>query len=104
MTATPATPAKLRDGTWGARVQGTARRGQQITITTRRGKSWDATVQRVLWSGDGVTLVATASGVSTHSHGRRRSRCGCRCGCAGEDGRYTGRECRDCRRDCWQMG
>jgi hypothetical protein len=64
MTATAtltASPTKLRDGTWGARVTGPAAEGDTITITTRAGKSWDAEVERVLWTGDGVSICATAS-------------------------------------------
>lgn len=56
-----ATPAKLRDGSWGARTNGTVRAGDIVQITTRAGKTWAATVTRVVWSGDGVTLCATAS-------------------------------------------
>jgi len=74
MTAT-ATPTKLRSGDWGARVQGRVATGDSITITTRSGKSWTATVSRVLWSGDGVAICATESrggGGSRRSGGRRR--------------------------------
>jgi len=54
-----ATPAKLRDGSWGARVKGAAKSGDVLKVTTRAGKSWTATVDRVLWKGRGVTLVST---------------------------------------------
>lgn len=54
-----ATPTKLRDGSWGARVQGSVAVGDSVTITTKGGKSWDATVTRVVWSGEGATIVAT---------------------------------------------
>jgi hypothetical protein len=53
-----AKPAKLRDGTWGARVTGTPKAGDVVTITTATGKSWQSTVAKVLWKGDGVALVA----------------------------------------------
>jgi hypothetical protein len=56
-----AAPAKLRDGSWGARVQGDAAVGDVVTITTRAGKTWDARVKKVLWSGDGIALCATTS-------------------------------------------
>lgn len=46
-----ASPAKLRDGSWGARVVGEAREGDTIRITTRSGRSWAAVVTRVLWTG-----------------------------------------------------
>ena len=60
MTTATATPKKLKDGSWGARVSGSVAAGDEITITTRSGKSWQARVDRVLWSGDGITLVSTS--------------------------------------------
>ena len=60
MTTINATPAKLRSGEWGARVQSdTVSVGDTIQITTRAGKSWPATVSQVIWRGKGITLVAT---------------------------------------------
>ena len=58
----PAKPARLRSGEWGARV-GTedVGRGDVLVITTRAGKSWEAEVSRVVWSGDGQALVETRS-------------------------------------------
>lgn len=60
MSIKAATPAKLRDGSWGARVKGDAKKGDEIQITTQGGKSWTAVVETVVWSGDGITLVKTA--------------------------------------------
>ena len=57
----PATPAKLRDGSWGARAPRNVQVGQTLTITTRAGKSWDATITRIVWVGDDVALCATES-------------------------------------------
>jgi hypothetical protein len=57
---TLATPAKLRNGSWGARVHGAVREGDTIEIRTKAGKSWQARVRRVVWSGQGVSLVSTA--------------------------------------------
>lgn len=56
-----ATPAKLNDGSWGARVAASVNVGDALTVTTKAGKSWSATVSRIVWSGDGITLCATAS-------------------------------------------
>jgi hypothetical protein len=56
-----AKPAKLKDGTWGARVDGSAAVGDEITITANNGKTWRARVRAVLWTGEGVSLVATQS-------------------------------------------
>lgn len=67
MTTITASPAKLRDGTWGARVPGEVTPGAQIEIVTRAGKRWNAQVVRVLWTGqdrrtgDPVSLCATQS-------------------------------------------
>lgn len=52
-------PTKLRDGTWGATVQGTVRSGEMITVRSRGGKTWEAKVSRVVWQGNGVTIVGT---------------------------------------------
>jgi len=49
-TIMKATPAKLRDGSWGAKVHGTCKVGDTVTIETRAGKTWDATVTSVVWS------------------------------------------------------
>ena len=52
----------MKDGSWGARVEGRVSVGDTITISTRSGKSWQARVLRVVWSGDGVTLVVARTG------------------------------------------
>lgn len=56
-----ATPCKLRDGTWGAKTSETIRKGDIVMITTRAGKSWDARITRVVWTGDDVAICATES-------------------------------------------
>lgn len=62
MTTAAASPTKLRDGTWGARVKSTSvQPGDAVTVTTQSGKSWTARVSRVLWSGEGVSIVSTES-------------------------------------------
>lgn len=55
------TPAKLRNGNWGARVEGSPFVGQTARITTKSGKSWDAMISKIVWQGDGVALVETES-------------------------------------------
>ena len=58
-----ASPAKLKDGSWGARVPGTATTGQTITVRAANGKTWTAVVDRVLWTGtsngERVSLCST---------------------------------------------
>lgn len=63
--ATPlhATPIKLRNGSWGARVHGLPSEGSLIRIEAKNGKSWDAIVARKVWEdrAAGVAIVATRS-------------------------------------------
>ncbi len=59
-----ATPAKLRDGSWGARVEGRATEGQTVQVEARGGMRWIATVVRVLWT-DGRVSLRVTRGVST---------------------------------------
>ena len=56
-----ATPAKLRDGSWGARTQGEVAVGDTVEITTRSGKTWKARVTAVVSCTGGVSIVATQS-------------------------------------------
>lgn len=70
---TTATPTKLRTGAWGARVPtADVSVGDEITITSRAGKSWQARVSKVVWTGEGQAIVATESldqpARSSHSH------------------------------------
>jgi hypothetical protein len=76
-----ATPIKLKNGSWGAKVQGSVDVGAQLDVQTKSGKTWTATVERVVWSGSGVTIVATRSSRSSRW------------------GQGSGRE--DCRRYGW---
>lgn len=73
-----ASPAKLRDGGWGARVRGAVTEGDTVTITTRAGKSWEARVTKVVWTGDGLSICATESLDRASAPRTRRSR-GCSC-------------------------
>lgn len=98
MQTIPATPKKLRNGTWGA-IASTEQvsRGDTLTITTRAGKSWTATVEQVIWRGDGVAICATAS--APRSGGRSAVRgvdyCGYPCPVSGR--RCTASDpCHDC--------
>lgn len=90
-----ATPTKLRDGTWGARVSGRVSEGDLVTIRTSTGKTWQARITRIVWAGkdrDGAdaAIVATASTEPKPATPARRARIGApraggRCrGCRGE--------------------
>jgi hypothetical protein len=90
-TLTPATPAKLRSGEWGARVHGPAKPGDEIEVRTKSGKSWTAVVDRVVWTDGQVSLCATMSlarylyGPSGRpSDGRSNSRASTMCAECGE--------------------
>lgn len=70
-----ASPKKLRGGEWGALVQSEkVVSGEHITVTTKAGKSWDAVVDKVIWTGKGVAIVTTES-ASSQSTGYGRGEC-----------------------------
>ncbi len=54
-------PTKLRDGNWGATVEGTPVTGDTVTITARSGKSWTARITRVVWKNGKIAICATES-------------------------------------------
>ena len=88
-----ATYTKLKDGSWGVRVEGTAKSGQSVTVTKKSGETKSETIGRVLWSGNGISLcsVGQSSGNGSHSTHRpgRCANCGGAC-----DPKY--RRCLDC--------
>jgi len=53
-----ATYTKLKNGEWGIRCEGAARKGDLITVTKKSGETKNETVTQVLWSGNGITLCA----------------------------------------------
>lgn len=63
MNTLTAAPTKIkRTGQWGARINATnVQVGDRITIRTRAGKTWDAEVTEIVWTGDDVTVAATRS-------------------------------------------
>jgi len=92
----PATPAKLKSGAWGARVQGAVSVGDQITISTKSGKTWNATVSTVVWTDGSISLCATSGTRSGGSHSTSR-RTGCSCG--SRDGIIQASDCWSCKHD-----
>jgi hypothetical protein len=45
-------PAKLKDGAWGAHVDSDrVQPGDVVHLTTKGGKEWDSTVEKVVWKG-----------------------------------------------------
>jgi hypothetical protein len=111
------TYAKLKDGSWGIRADGTALTvGQIVTVTKKSGETKSETVARVLWTGDGITLAAIVPSTPTPSSsanttraasspGRSRKtggnglgpRTGCSCGSQQYGSKPT--DCRSCQFD-----
>lgn len=62
-TSTPATFARLRDGSWGARVTGPVAVGDVLAVRARSGRVQHAAVAAIVWQGrdgdDAVALCAT---------------------------------------------
>ena len=84
-TTTTATPARLADGTWGARTPSTLIAvGQIVRIQTAAGKTWEARVTGIVRRTASETVVTTASldrapATARPATSRRRSSTG---GCA----------------------
>jgi len=75
--AATATPKKLHNGDWGALAQtATVKPGETLRITTRSGKSWTATIDRVLWAGDGKAICATNSNEGSNRPAGQCDECG----------------------------
>jgi hypothetical protein len=55
---TTATYTKLQSGNWGVRVRGEIEAGDRITVTKKDGTTKVETIERVLWTGNGVSLCA----------------------------------------------
>ena len=76
-----ATPAKLRSGEWGAKVQGAVKEGEIVEVRAASGKAWNARITRVVWTDGTVALCATASMDRVPSASKaRRGGCSCDCG------------------------
>jgi len=97
---------KLKDGTWGIRVQGAARAGATVNVSRRDGSSKTKVVGRVIWAGGGVSICSidsTASGPRSSQSSRRGARgtrgtwTGCACGSVEEYERPG--DCRSCQHD-----
>lgn len=72
-----ATPAKLKTGDWGARVNFPVKPGDALTVQASTGKTWPATVERVMWTDGKVSLCATVrNGYHVSSEIGRCKECG----------------------------
>jgi hypothetical protein len=112
-----ASPTKLRNGTWGARVQGSPAKGDVVTIRTATGKEWTAVIETVLWTDGTVSICATRStdrqpavspgasrvgsyrsiGARTQARQRATGWTGCSCGSNEDHPRAS--DCASCRHD-----
>lgn len=96
----PASYTKLRDGSWGIRVDGAVTNGQSVTVHTKAGATKTETVRAVLWSGNGVSICAIQQSErpAGKSRGRRGgTRTGCSCGSVEEYTKDT--DCWTCKHD-----
>lgn len=69
-----ATPTKLKNGTWGARVpviDTPIYEGDSLQVTTKAGKSWIAIVDRIYFRGNG-TVICSTSPARSRQRGHRR--------------------------------
>jgi len=65
---------KLRNGSWGVRVDGAARPGQVVTVKTKAGEVKTETVDRVIWKGDSVSICSIVSKSTRHERGAHHER------------------------------
>lgn len=55
-----ASPIQLKSGEWGARVPASnVRVGDELTVVTRSGSSWNVKVRRIAWQNHEVALCET---------------------------------------------
>lgn len=50
--------SKLKSGNWGVRSTQEIAAGDTVTVTMKSGETREETVERVVWSGDGVWIAA----------------------------------------------
>lgn len=82
-----ATYTKLRDGSWGIRATAAVSPGSLVTVTKKSGESKSETVDRIVWSGNGVWLCSIRKTAA--------ERTGCSCGSLVNGGNAFG------RKNCW---
>lgn len=49
---------KLKDGTWGVRVEGATKAGATVVVQKKDGSTATEKIKAVLWSGQGVSLCS----------------------------------------------
>lgn len=53
-----ATYSKLRDGSWGVKIQGDAKAGEVVNVRKKDGTAKSEMIHSVVWSGGGVSLCS----------------------------------------------
>jgi hypothetical protein len=91
------TYTKLKNGNWGVRSTEAIKSGQTITVRKKSGDTKIETIDKIVWSGDGVWLAAVtmakaANGARRTSRGQRT---GCSCGSIEDTPRKS--DCASCR-------
>lgn len=59
-----ASPARLRNGSWGVRVNCRLQPGDVITVTAKSGKKWCACIERIIASGADWCLCAVRTDIA----------------------------------------
>lgn len=70
-----ATYTKLRDGSWGLRIQGITDNLNAVTVTKKSGESKTEYVDRILWRGNGIMLATIAKKPRRVSRWEREDQC-----------------------------
>jgi hypothetical protein len=89
-----ATPIKLKTGDWGAKTTLKVTVGDTIRIEAKNGKSWEAKVQKIVWTDGKTSILATQSDRDSSAPSRRGGRYECE-----ECGEYVTRGT-----ECWETG
>ncbi len=67
------TYAQLRDKTWGVRSTEVLEPGQRVTVTKKSGERKTETINRIVWTGNGIWLASVVAQRSESSRPRRRN-------------------------------
>jgi hypothetical protein len=63
---------KLKDGSWGLRIEGSAVVGDTVTVTKKSGETSHETVGHIVWTNGEITLATIAAKAGSGERSRRR--------------------------------
>lgn len=66
------TYTKLRNGSWGVRVEGPAKAGDTVTVTKKSGETATEKISKVVWTGKGISLCSIEARTPKSPRARRR--------------------------------